>query len=170
MKRTFIALLAFISLAQASGLQAQEAADTTKVSPEAPSTQQTVVFVADKSPFTAGILSAAVFPGLGSFYAGNKGHGIVHLAIGAVSTVGVRVGADDCNLVFSSPDDNCTLLGVSLGVFVVNWIWSITTGVSDAKEYNRSLREKGLQVAPELVAIRSDGQTSVGLQLVRFGI
>ncbi len=169
MKRTFIALLAVISLAQASGLQAQEA-DSTVVSPEAATPQQTVVFVSEKSPFTAGILSAAVFPGVGSFYAGNKGHGIIHLAVGVVSAVGVQAGSDDCNLIFSGPDDNCTLLGVSLGVFVVNWIWSITTGVSDAKEYNRSLRQRGLQVAPELVAIRTDGQTSVGLQLVRFGI
>ena len=168
MKIKFFALFAIAMLAQTPALLAQEA-DTMKVSPEAPSSQQTIVFVGEKSPFTAGILSAAVFPGVGSFYAGNKGHGIAHLAVAGVSAVGGAIGSDTCNLVFSGPDDNCTLLGISLGVFVVNWIWSITTAVSDAKEFNQELRQKGLQVAPELVAIRSDGQTSVGLQLVRFG-
>ena len=167
MNKTWVAVLAIASLAQAPGLTAQEE-DSTVVSPEAPTSQQTVILVGEKSPFTAGLLSGIVFPGAGSFYAGNTGHGIIHLAVAGVSYVGLQAGIDDCDLIFGSPDDNCTLFGVSLGVFVVNWIWSITTGVGDAKEYNRSLRQRGLQVAPELVAIRSGGQTSVGLQLVRF--
>ena len=169
MKRTVIALLTVISLTQAPGLLAQEK-DSTTVSPEAQRPQQTVVIISEKSPTTAGLLSGLVLPGAGSFYAGNSGHGIRHLAIAVVSGVGIQAGSDNCGLVFSSPDDDCTLLGVSLGVFVVNWIWSITTGVSDVKEYNRSLRQRGLQVAPELVAIRSDGQSTIGLQLLRFGI
>ena len=166
MNKTWIAALALASLVQTPGLMAQE--DSTVVSPEAPTRQQTIIIVGEKSPFTAGLLSGIVFPGAGSFYAGNSGHGIIHLAVAGVSAVGIQAGSDSCNLVFSSPDDNCTLFGVSLGVFVVNWIWSITTGVSDAKAYNRSLRQRGLQIAPELVAVRSGGQSTIGLQLVRF--
>jgi hypothetical protein len=156
MKSTLLALLAVISLTQAPELLAQEA-------------QQTVVIISEKSPTTAGLLSGLVFPGVGSFYAGNSGHGIRHHAIGLVSAAGIQAGSDNCGLVFSSPDDNCTLLGISAGVFIINWIWSITSGVSDAKAYNVKVRQEGLQVKPELVAIRSDGQTTIGLQLLRFG-
>ena len=168
MKRTLIALLTAISLTQVPGLLAQEA-DSTKVSPDAQGAQQAVVIISEKSPITAGLLSGFVLPGAGSFYAGNSGHGIRHLAIAVVSGVGIQAGSDNCGLVFSSPDDNCTLLGISAGVFIINWIWSITTGVSDAKEYNLKARQEGLQVKPELVAIRSDGETTIGLQLLRFG-
>ena len=162
-------LFAVAVFMQAPGLLAQET-DSTKVSPETQGAQQTVVFVGEKSPFAAGALSGAVFPGLGSLYAGNTGRGITHMAIGLASFAGVQAGSDDCGIVFRSPDDNCTLLGVSLGVFVINWIWSITSGVSDAKAHNMELRQKGLRVAPEIVAIHSDGQSTIGLQLVRFGL
>jgi len=163
------ALFAVALLMQAPGLLAQEK-DSTKVSPETQDAQQTIVFVGEKSPATAGLLSAIVFPGSGSLYAGNTSRGITHIAVGLASFAGVKAGADNCGLVFRRSDDNCTLLGVSLGVFVVNWIWSITNGVSDAKKYNREIRQKGLQVEPALVAIRSDGQSRIGLQVLRFGI
>jgi hypothetical protein len=169
MRINCFALLAVALFVQAPALLAQET-DSTRVSPETQDAQQTIVFVGEKSPFTAGILSGAIFPGVGSLYAGNTSRGITHLAVGLASFAGMQAGSDDCGLVFSGPDDNCTLLGVSLGVFVVNWIWSITSGVSDAKTFNQELRQKGLHVEPALVAIRSDGQSKIGLQVLRFGI
>ncbi|MFQ5747045.1 MAG: hypothetical protein ACE5HF_07485 [Gemmatimonadota bacterium] len=59
-----------------------------------------------KSPGLAGVLSAFIFPGTGSFYAGNEGHGIRHVVIGGVSLLGAAASAGDCDIVFHSGSKN----------------------------------------------------------------
>ena len=158
------ALLAVAMAMQAPGLLAQET-DLAFVSSGSASVQP---MPGEKSPFLAGALSFFV-PGLGSFYAGNSGHGVPHLAVAAASFGGM-IAQSDCGITLMFSNDNdCTLYLISGGVFIVNWIWSIATGASDAKDYNRSLYTTGLQVEPALVAIRSGGQSTIGLQVLRFG-
>ena len=166
MNNKWIALVTVISLTQASGLLAQKT-DLAFVSPDVASLQQ---MPGEKSSALAGTLSA-LLPGLGlgSFYAGNSGHGVTHLAVAGASLGGMLAGSSSCQIVFAGPDSDCTLVTFSAVVFMGNWIWSIFTGVNDANAYNRSLSTTGLQVAPEVVAIRLDGQTTIGLQLLRFG-
>ena len=129
----------------------------------------TVVVLNEKSPTTAGLLSGLVFPGAGSFYAGNSGHGVRHLAIGLLAAAGLTVGSDNCSIVFDTGHNSCRLFWASLGVGVVNLVWSITTASGDAKEYNRVQRvQHGVELAPEVVAIRVGGRTAVGLQVAQL--
>lgn len=165
MSTKWIALAAIASLTQVSGLLAQ--ADSAAVAPEEQDSDRVVVMT-ERSPLAAGMMSA-VLPGLGSFYAGNSGHGVTHLAVAAASFAGMLAGNDSCQIVFAGPDSNCTLIAVSGLVFIGNWIWSMATAAGDAKEYNRSLYVAGLQVEPRLVAVRSGSQTGVGLQILRYG-
>jgi len=152
----WIALLTVASLTQVPGLVAQEP-NLAFVSPEVVLTQPVP---GEKSPFLAGALSGLLFPGLGSFYAGNSGHGVRHVAIAGVALVGFIVGGfdDDCEVL--GDGSGCTLLFTSFGVYVVNWGWSIVVGVSDANDYNRSLNTAGLQIAPQLIAVRSEGRNT----------
>ena len=83
-----------------------------------------------RNPYLAGALSY-LLPGAGSFDAGDEGHGITHLGIGAASFVGVMTAA-------SSKDNAGQLVGVSsMLTFGVNSIWSVVTAVRDANAYNR---------------------------------
>ena len=50
------------------------------------------------------------------------------------------------------------------------WIWAIFTGVNDVKEYNRSIQQVRLRVAPQMVAFRSRSGPVVGVELLRFGL
>lgn len=166
MNNKWIALVTVISLTLAPALVAQETDSTTDSFKTPPSLPEP----GSRSPFLAGALSGLVFPGLGSFYAGNNGHGVTHLAVAGASFGGMLAGSSSCEIVFAGPDSDCTLVGISAVVFLGNWIWSIFTGVNDTNAYNRSLSTTGLQVAPEVVAIHLDGQTTIGLQLLRFGL
>lgn len=114
----------------------------------------------------AALLSLAV-PGLGSFYAGNSGHGLRHAAIAGSSVAFTFAGLSSCELgILGGPSEaeGCVVAGLSALVFVGNWIWGAATAASDAKEYNRNL-----QLAPRLVAFNSpQGSPVVGVELVRF--
>jgi hypothetical protein len=164
MKRILIALLTAVSLTQTPGLLAQEK-EPAFASPDVASIQQAP---AEKVPALAGGMSFLV-PGLGSLYAGNSGHGLTHLVVAAGSFAGLLATNSSCEIIFAGPDSNCTGVAFFGIVFVGNWIWSIATAAKDANAYNRSLYSTGLQVAPDLVAIRSSGQTTIGLQLLRVG-
>jgi hypothetical protein len=122
-----------------------------------PASQQSIHVRADpltgtsgKSPIVAGLLSW-VLPGLGSFYAGNSRHGVIHLA--------VDVGA--YGLLFSSCGDlscNGGMIGGSALVLVGNEIWSIFTAVADANAANGPASKSGrvvgsLYVRPEVHAL-----------------
>ena len=170
MKTKWIALLTLVSLTQAPELLAQEA-DLAFVSPGVASIQPVP---GEKSGFLAGALSGLVFPGLGSFYAGNNGHGTRHVVIAAVAIGGLAAGGGDCfvlgSLGLNDPDEDCTLTNIAAGVYLANWVWAIVVGVNDASDYNRALNTAGVQVAPQFVAIRSGGQGTTGLQLLRLGL
>lgn len=122
----------------------------------------------EKSPFLAGVLSGVVFPGVGSFYAGNSGHGIRHVLIAGVGLGGLIASEDDCDWLFGSEDDSCGLMYASFVVYAGNWIWSIVAAVNDTHEYNRSLTTAGLELAPRLVILETRGDPRVGLELGRI--
>ena len=164
MNKQWMVLAAIASLAFPSVLMAQEAGVRDSVTVEAVQ----VPVPGERSSFLAGFLSAMVFPGVGSYYAGNSGHGTRHLAIGVATAAGMFAAASDCNI-FAESDSSCTLALVSALAFLGNAIWSTSVAVGDAKEYNQSLRTAGLHIAPQLVAVRSGGDTQLGLQLVSFG-
>ena len=125
----------------------------------------------ERSPVLAGALSGLLWPGLGSYYAGNSGHGTMHAAIAGVSFLGMIAGASNCefNLFGESDDSGCGLAAASGVVFLGNWVWSIVSGVKDVNEYNR-IHRVGLQVAPRVVALGSAKGPVVGVELVRFGL
>ncbi|TFG64556.1 MAG: hypothetical protein E4H28_05080 [Gemmatimonadales bacterium] len=167
MNSKWIVLVTVASLAQAPGVMAQRsglAFDSSVVA----SIQQ---MPGEKNSALAGTLSAlSLGLGLGSFYAGNSGHGLTHLTVAVASFGGILAGNSSCEIVFAGPDSDCTLVALSAVVFTGNWIWSIFTGVNDANDYNRSLYTAGLHLEPQLVAVRANGQNAIGLQLLRFGL
>jgi len=83
-----------------------------------------------KNPFLAGLLSAYV-PGLGSFYAGNAGHGKRHLAITggsfALMFVGLAEGGESGAVPFY----------LGLATYFVNCAWSVVTAAADANADNQ---------------------------------
>jgi hypothetical protein len=101
-----------------------------------------------KEPLLAGVLSAIV-PGVGSYYAGNSGHGTRHLLIAGGAMGLVLAGAtlwatetiDDClsgDCGNSSGVGNA-LMAVGYGAYIVNWAWSIGAAVGDANGHNRAV-------------------------------
>ncbi len=89
----------------------------------------------EKSPFIAGTLSL-LFPGAGSFYAGNARHGWIHVGVTAAAAVTVLASSQSCKR--NCPNEvGATLLGFA--AFAVNEVWSIVTAVNDANASNRRL-------------------------------
>lgn len=90
-----------------------------------------------RSPIVAGVASAFI-PGVGSFYAANPRHGVTHLVIHVVAGTYVLAGSASCMMSWGGetecPDDN--LLNVAAVAWLVNWGWSIVSGVNDAKAFN----------------------------------
>jgi hypothetical protein len=143
----------------------------------------TLQAVGRKDPLVAGILSFFV-PGLGSFYAGNSGHGIRHLGIAVAGAV-LYVSGTDCTASGTGYGTSCsysTAAQVGLGVILVDWIWATVVAVNDANAHNR--RAGGahpagvagrLDVAPSIVGLSNGVASSralrpvesAGLQLVR---
>lgn len=160
----FTLLAGITALTLVPGLVAQEM-ELAFVSPEVASTQPVP---GEKSPVLAGALSGLLFPGLGSFYAGDSPHGVRHAVIAGVTIVGMIAGSSECEL-FDQNDD-CVVTGISALLFIGNWVWAIVVGVNDANDYNRSLSTAGLQFSPQLIAVRSEGRNTVGLQLIRYGL
>lgn len=165
MSKQWMVLVAIAVLATAPEVSGQE----TSLAFETPPVTSALPVPGERSPFLAGVLTI-VFPGLGSFYAGNSGHGVRHGVIGLVTGVAYYASADDCiGDIFGQNESSCGLFIVSSLAFLANTIWATVVAVDDTKAYNRSLQTAGLRVAPELVAVRSGGNTQLGLQLVSFG-
>ena len=85
----------------------------------------------EKNPAVAALLNALLFPGIGNFYAGNTGHGLRHVALavggGAIMVVGLgQVYGEGQN-----EGDGLALAG--LLVVSGNWVWSIFSGIGDAR-------------------------------------
>ena len=121
-------------------LQARLMSETTILSP------QELPVPGEKSGVLAGVLSAFIFPGVGSYYAGNSGHGTRHLVIGLVTLGGTVGGLAACGDLPEGCRDGTEaglwIAGVSAVAYLVNWIWSIPTATSDVSNYNRWLREQ----------------------------
>jgi hypothetical protein len=134
---------------------------------------------ASKSPWVAGLLSY-VFPGVGSYYAGNAGHGHRHLLItlGLVTLVLVPLSSDETH----DEDSPSPLLTAWTLAFVGNWVWSIVTAVQDANASNRAesgsiqlLEGVYLDPTVQVVASPASGlinepgfDTRIALQLLRW--
>jgi hypothetical protein len=136
----------------ATSLQGQARRDTTAAGNEG----------SLKSPTTAGILGGAGafvgVPGLGSFYAGNSGHGIRHLAIGLVSGGVAAGGVAACWHMDCSDATGMLIIG-GLAAYAANAAWSIFVGVADAHAYNRR---------PELGGTFSPGGVTIPLVRLEF--
>lgn len=161
MNKRMMVVAALATVAFPSALVAQRGADDGARADRAELTAG-----AEKSPFGAGLMSWLV-PGLGSFYAGDTGHGITHLAIGAGSFGIMAATASGCNL-FGEDEPTCGIAVAAALVFVGNSVWSVFTAVDDAKQHNRSLVMAGLRFAPELVTFKMGSETNVGVQLLRL--
>ena len=131
-----------------------------------------------KSPALAGVLSWLIFPGVGSYYAGNSGHGTRHVVIGvgtlAVTVVGLVQASDD--IVAGVVDEGSfTLAAIGLTAYFVNSIWSIVVAVGDASAHNRGIASL---IRPDVRLLASSsaipytfarGQNlQVGMQLVQI--
>jgi hypothetical protein len=127
----------------ATSLQAQSRLDTTAAGNEG----------SLKSSTTAGILGGAGafvgVPGLGSFYAGNTGHGVRHLAIGLVSG-GVAVGGVAACWHMDCSDGAGLLMIGGMVAYAVNAVWSVFVGIADAHAYNRRPELPGGTFSPGL--------------------
>jgi hypothetical protein len=126
-----------------------------------------------KSPTLAAILSWLVWPGVGSYYAGNSGHGTRHLAIGvAAAGVAIPLLVTCDNDGFCDFDNDTARLSVVAGlgaVWVANSIWSIITAVNDAEDYNARLQTARVSLKPAvtpLAATPGQGTGDLGVQLV----
>ncbi len=90
------------------------------------------------------VLPVVFVNGIGSYYAGNSGHGTRHLLIG-FGSVGLMVaGLGTCFDSFS----NCSAdWAITIGAvaYLGNWVWGTITAGLDAGEYNR--RQSGTQAA-----------------------
>jgi len=127
-----------------------------------------------KSPTLAGILSWLVWPGVGSYYAGNSGHGTRHLLI-QVAAVGAAIPL----LVTCDNDGFCDFehdavrLSAVIGLGAIalgNSIWSILTAVNDAEARNAQVDAATVSFHPNLrPLVASAGPvraTSLGIGLV----
>ena len=133
---------------------------------------------AEKSPALAGILSWVVFPGVGSYYAGNSGHGTRHLVIGlgalTVTVVGLVQAVESIDQFGNISGGGFALAGVGLLAYMVNSIWSIVVAVNDAGAYNAgiaSVIQPGVRIltlSSGMAPIVPKVDRRVGLQLVRI--
>jgi hypothetical protein len=147
---TALALFAVPSAAQSDAVdvfEAQIAAQAVLVSsPVVSFDQEQEPVLGERSGVLAGVLSAFVWPGVGSYYAGNSGHGTRHLLIG-VGTAGMMLGgllaACDDGLSWCATDHAGYYVASAGAIgYLVNWVWSIFTATGDVSDYNRRLREQ----------------------------
>lgn len=93
-----------------------------------------------KDPLVAGILSW-IFPGIGSFYAGNSGHGVRHVLIEVggfgLLIAGVAAAEDEILSTGDIQEGSEGLLIAGVAVLLVNGVWSIIAAVGDANAHNR---------------------------------
>lgn len=173
MVRAVVVLVLLLSAGHS--VHAQQVSQLVAV-PGAPGAPQEVQ--GKKSPALAAILSWLVWPGVGSYYAGNSGHGTRHAIVGAAAAAGVIVLVATCDSDgFCDFDHDAVRLSAAIGfgaVWLGNSIWSIITAVDDAERRNASLSVGPVSIAPQFtvtstsVAGRSTTQFGVRLIDVRF--
>jgi hypothetical protein len=85
----------------------------------------------EKSPAVAALLNALLFPGIGNFYAGNSGHGLRHVALAVGGGAILLAGFGKVYGEGQNEGDGLALAG--LLVVSGNWVWSIFSGIGDAR-------------------------------------
>jgi hypothetical protein len=92
-----------------------------------------------RSAPVAGVLSFLI-PGVGSFYAGNNMHGVIHLGIEVGAYLLVVSQANSCLNSIGTGTTNCKsnagFVGGGALIILGNDIWSIFTAVHDANNHN----------------------------------
>ena len=138
-----------------------------------------------KSPVLAGglslVLPLVLVNGIGSYYAGNSGHGTRHLLIGFASIGSLLAAVGSCVDVFAgrcSEAEN-TIITIGALAYLGNWVWSTVTAVLDAGATNRRQRDTGaLRFEPRFEVLTAftltmsvaPVQRRVGLRLFRLAL
>ena len=125
---------------------------------------------ARKSPTLAALLSWFIFPGVGSYYAGNSSHGTRHLLIGIATlapTIALLATCDSDG--FCDFDHDAARLSLTIALaagFVANEAWSILVAISDAEKANEAA---GVSLAPAVLGLSAPaaGPPGIGVRLVR---
>lgn len=116
----------FVIAQQSASVEAQAFA-------QRPFAADTVFLRVRREPLGAGILSYFV-PGMGSFYAGNTRHGVIHFGV-VLASVGLILQAP-----VDESDANDGKIGwqsrALLSANLLNWGWSIVSAVNDARANN----------------------------------
>jgi len=175
---TVVFLLAPVALtAQESELQVPAATLFASLSPS-PVALTPRQSSGEKNATVAALLNALLLPGIGNFYAGNTGHGLRHVGLTVGGAVLILAGATESLEGGAAPDDGEALLVVGGVVLVGNWVWSIFSGISDARAAGSVTSTTASMIQPRLIPLASPqavGDPSgmathrLGLELVRFG-
>ena len=114
--------------------------------------------------------------GIGSYYAGNSGHGTRHLLIGFASAGVIFAGLASCLAGGCSGAKNASIT-IGILAYLGNWWWSTVTAGLDAGAYNRRQSEtRAARFEPRFEVLTAftlstsaaPVQRRVGLQLVRL--
>jgi hypothetical protein len=131
-----------------------------------------------KSPVLAAVLNGLFLPGAGNFYAGNPAHGFRHVGLhfAGAYLVFSNVSDDPEGPLFE--EDQELLFVSGLALLTANLVWSVFTGIEDAKAATpRPRGEVATVLAPRLVPLGSAGGAErgpnggtprMGLQLLRI--
>ena len=109
---------------------------------------------AEKSVALAAILSWFVWPGVGSYYAGNSAHGTRHVLIGVGTAAGALVLLATCDsdgfCDFHNDTARLTVVSTLIAGFVANQVWGIITAIHDAEDFNLNIASASISLKPEI--------------------
>ena len=136
---------------------------------------QTLADTTNRSVLAAG-LTSAMLPGLGSWYAGDDRHAIVHgaTAVALLATGRVMSNSSRCDASCTGERDTAAYL-VFLA-FVTNQVWATVTAVNDARAHNdraAELRATRLGFRPTFRIAAPSGDAApvrVEIRLLRVGL
>ena len=146
--KTFVVFLVVVCSSYSLVAAEDEKKDTSQV------IQPRIVYVNEKSPFTAGALGALAGFGLGNFYAENNQLGTISLVseiLGFGLFFGGWFSADDDNDGFLERTEikwdnldsrEAGLFYGGLGIILASRVFGTITGVHEAKKYNKMLNKK----------------------------
>ncbi len=133
-----------------------------------------------KSPALAAglslVLPLVAVNGIGSYYAGNSGHGTRHLLIGFASFGVMVAGLSSCGEGFLDCSAEWAI-ALGAGAYLANWVWGAVTAGLDAGTHNRRQSETRaasfelrfeVLTASTLSTSAAPERHRLGLQLVRL--
>jgi len=130
---------------------------------------------AEKSVALAAVLSWFVWPGVGSYYAGNSAHGTRHVLVGVGTAAGAIVLLATCdNDGFCDFDHDTARLSVAAALgagYVVNAVWSVISAIHDAEDFNLNIASASVSLRPEIRPLATGLPTAPrwGIQLASIG-